>query len=35
MKKVTVATPTLLEVLGQVVPGKSVFVVRNLKLTLT
>ncbi len=30
MRKV-IATPTLLEVLGQVVPGTALFVVRNLK----
>ena len=31
-RKVTVVTLTLLEVFGQLVPGKLVFVVRNLKL---
>ena len=31
MRKV-IATPTLLEVLGQVVLGKTLFTVRNLKL---
>ena len=30
MRKVTVATPIILEVFGIVVPGKTVVVVRNL-----